>query len=795
MGVSHSGPVFRGPAFEPLRDGDPATVSGHRISARLGDGALGPVYYAHAPGGRPVALTVLRPEAAEGADFAARFHHDAQAAGRVRGPWTVPVTGSGKEGPRFWIASDYVPALTLGAAVASGGPLPTVTVLRMVAGIARGLQDIHHAGIVHGDLRPSQILLSADGPRIRDYGIARPPGIPPRPAAETPEPSPTQEQPAGGREHEPAYVEIAACVAEKSADQPEPSPVGGHGTGLTSAGAYGTGAAPEPSPVGGHGTGPTTGGGHGTGAAPAPSPAGGHGTGPTSAGGHGTGAAPEPSPAGGHGTGPTSAGGHGTGVAPAPPTGGASPSGPAAEPHAQVDPHSSGDPHLVVEPYPAADRYPASDPHRSADPRPGADPHLVVQSHPASDPHPSADPHSVTDPRHAVDPHPSPSAQRPPVPSGISAPFLAPEQVAGRAAGPATDVFALGQLAAYASIGSAPFGEGGVAEVAARVPQGEPDLSELPGELREIVTRCLIKDPALRPSPAQIIAMCGQAAPESTRPRSDPWLPPVLTAAMVPAMPPPAPPLPTAAPVPGPPAHPPGLTWHPNHWPRPDLTHLPLPHRRGSRAAGAFAAVAGLAVAVVAGVALAGGFDGGDHAAVGPAGAAAPTGAASATALPPQSGPVPGTPTTAPAPGAPAPGATGTPGADAGTAYLGVEVPAGYSLLLQQDPLEVRQGALAGSFGYTDQGDAFATDARQASLSLLAPAGPGTPAACAGGTRVTSVPRRMVTSGTRMCVRTADGTTALVTFRQLTPPGAPNPYATMDVTVWRVTGLTAENNQ
>lgn len=669
MGVSHSGPVFRGPAFEPLRKGDPATVSGHRISARLGDGALGPVYYAHAPGGRPVALTVLRPEAAEGADFAARFHHDAQAAGRVRGPWTVPVTGSGKEGPRFWIASDYVPALTLGAAVASGGPLPTVTVLRLVAGIARGLQDIHHAGIVHGDLRPSQILLSADGPRIRDYGIARPPGIPPRPAAEPPEPSPPEEEPVGAREHEPAYVETAAPEGDKSAEQPEPSPGAGPGAG------------------------------------------------------------------------PTTAVAHGTGAAPPPPTVWASERGPAAQP------------------------------------RPTAEPRMSADRNPAPEPHPSS------------------FAQQHPVPGSVSAPFLAPEQVAGRVAGPATDVFALGQLAAYASIGSAPFGDGGVAEVAARVSQGEPDLSELPGELREIVTRCLIKDPALRPSPAQIIAMCGQAAPESTRPRSDPWLPPALTAAMVPAMPPPAPPLPTAAPVPGPPAHPPGFTWHPNHWPRPDLTH-----RRGGRAAGAFAAVAGLAVAVVAGVALAGGFDGGDHAAAGPAGAAAPTATATATALPPDGGPVPGTPTTAPAPGAPAPGPTGTPapgtpGPDDGTAYLGVEVPAGYSLSLQQDPLEVRQGALAGSFGYTDQGDAFATDARQASLSLLAPAGPGTPAACAGGTRVTSVPRRMVTSGTRMCVRTADGTTALVTFRQLTPPGAPDPYATMDVTVWRVTGLTAENNQ
>ncbi|WP_052397315.1 serine/threonine-protein kinase [Streptomyces sp. NRRL F-5123] len=116
---------------------------------------------------------------------------------------------------------------------------------------------------------------------------------------------------------------------------------------------------------------------------------------------------------------------------------------------------------------------------------------------------------------------------------GIPA-FSSPEQAADKAPVPATDVFALGQLAAYAAIGTAPFDPDTGRKLAE-----EPDLNELPGELREIVTRCLIKDPALRPSPAQVVAMCAQAG-HGRRP--DPWLPVPLQTLLT--LPPPLPPLP-----------------------------------------------------------------------------------------------------------------------------------------------------------------------------------------------------------------------------------------------------------
>ena len=84
--------------------------------------------------------------------------------------------------------------------------------------------------------------------------------------------------------------------------------------------------------------------------------------------------------------------------------------------------------------------------------------------------------------------------------------FMAPEQAAGSTISPATDVFALGQVAAYAAIGTPAFGEGTSHGVLYRIVHEEPDLSGLPEELRELVTRCLAKDAADRPSVAEVIA-------------------------------------------------------------------------------------------------------------------------------------------------------------------------------------------------------------------------------------------------------------------------------------------------
>ncbi|MEU6881420.1 protein kinase [Streptomyces sp. NPDC046712] len=159
--------------FQPLGDDDPRTVGAYRLVARLGAGGMGRVYLSYTPGGRPVAVKVIRPELADDPDFRERFRQEVTNARRVQGVYTAPVLDSDTDGRTPWLATAYVPGPSLADAVKKHGPLPMSTVLLLTAGVAEALQDIHRAGIVHRDLKPSNVLLALDGPRVIDFGVAR----------------------------------------------------------------------------------------------------------------------------------------------------------------------------------------------------------------------------------------------------------------------------------------------------------------------------------------------------------------------------------------------------------------------------------------------------------------------------------------------------------------------------------------------------------------------------------------------------------------------------------------------
>ncbi|MFD3308838.1 serine/threonine-protein kinase [Streptomyces sp. NPDC058694] len=169
--LSNGGPGAAG--FQPLEDGDPRVVGGYRLVARLGSGGMGRVYLSHTPGGRAVAVKVIRPELAENAEFRKRFQAEVAAASRVHGLYTAPVVDSDTEGSIPWCATAYVPGPSLADAIRDHGPLPVDTVLRLIAGVAEALQAVHREGIVHRDLKPSNVLLADDGPRVIDFGVAR----------------------------------------------------------------------------------------------------------------------------------------------------------------------------------------------------------------------------------------------------------------------------------------------------------------------------------------------------------------------------------------------------------------------------------------------------------------------------------------------------------------------------------------------------------------------------------------------------------------------------------------------
>ncbi|MEU5700857.1 bifunctional serine/threonine-protein kinase/ABC transporter substrate-binding protein [Streptomyces aurantiacus] len=160
-----------------LRPGDPSFVGGHRLLGRLGAGGMGVVYLARSTGGALVALKVIRAGYAADPGFRARFRREAEAAGGLTGRWVVPVVAAEPDAREPWLTTAFVPGPSLTEAVTLHGPLPERTVRALGARMAEALTEVHASGLVHRDVKPGNILLALDGPRLIDFGIARSTGV------------------------------------------------------------------------------------------------------------------------------------------------------------------------------------------------------------------------------------------------------------------------------------------------------------------------------------------------------------------------------------------------------------------------------------------------------------------------------------------------------------------------------------------------------------------------------------------------------------------------------------------
>ncbi|SEL53484.1 protein kinase domain-containing protein [Streptacidiphilus jiangxiensis] len=159
--------------MRPLQDSDPRQLGQYRLLARLGAGGMGRVYLAHSSTGRTVAVKVVRQDLSSDDEFRERFAREVEMARAVSSRWTVPVVDADTEAQTPWLATAYILGPTLGEALADHGPLPESSVRALGAGLAEALVGIHAAGLVHRDLKPGNVLLSPEGPRVIDFGIAR----------------------------------------------------------------------------------------------------------------------------------------------------------------------------------------------------------------------------------------------------------------------------------------------------------------------------------------------------------------------------------------------------------------------------------------------------------------------------------------------------------------------------------------------------------------------------------------------------------------------------------------------
>ncbi|MEU2250132.1 serine/threonine-protein kinase [Streptomyces sp. NPDC019224] len=153
--------------------GLPEKVGGYAVERELGAGGMGVVYLARSRGGRAVAVKVARPELAADPHFRTRFRAEVEAARSVGGFHTAPVVDADPDAPAPWLATAYIPGPTLAALVGAEGPMDEARLRQLGAALAEALAAIHRCGLVHRDLKPGNIIMAADGPRVLDFGIAR----------------------------------------------------------------------------------------------------------------------------------------------------------------------------------------------------------------------------------------------------------------------------------------------------------------------------------------------------------------------------------------------------------------------------------------------------------------------------------------------------------------------------------------------------------------------------------------------------------------------------------------------
>ncbi|WP_077801855.1 serine/threonine-protein kinase [Streptomyces sp. JHA26] len=153
--------------------GSTPSIGAFTVIDTLGSGGMGTVYLCRTPAGQRLAVKVVREDLTGHSEIRQRFAREVAALREVHSPYTVPVYAAETDVPPLWLATRYVEGPTLAARVRDTGPLSAEPVARLGLMLAEALATVHARGVIHRDVKPGNIIMEGDEPRLIDFGIAR----------------------------------------------------------------------------------------------------------------------------------------------------------------------------------------------------------------------------------------------------------------------------------------------------------------------------------------------------------------------------------------------------------------------------------------------------------------------------------------------------------------------------------------------------------------------------------------------------------------------------------------------
>lgn len=167
--------VWQRPKADELEESLPARLGQYEILEKIGRGGMGTVYKAmHTRLKRLVALKLLPGDRTQTPEAVARFQREMEAVGRLDHPHLVRAHDAGEAEGQHYLAMEFVDGINVARLIRQGGRLPVANACEVIRQAALGLQHAHEHGLVHRDVKPSNLMLTEDGQiKVLDLGLAR----------------------------------------------------------------------------------------------------------------------------------------------------------------------------------------------------------------------------------------------------------------------------------------------------------------------------------------------------------------------------------------------------------------------------------------------------------------------------------------------------------------------------------------------------------------------------------------------------------------------------------------------